>query len=84
MAKITDVQRALLAEADAHPEGLIEAVTDRHRQPVEEGRAKAEQLRRLADDGRLELHRITGDKNNPVGERVIVFKITAKGRRALM
>ncbi len=82
LTPIPDDILALLGEASADPNGLVRAVTDRNRSPDERGRRRSVLLHGLADQGLVKLHAIAGDKNNPVGERVITFRITEAGRVA--
>lgn len=81
-APLSSEQLELLAEAVASPDGLVRAVTTRQRVPDDDGRRRADLLVELADRDLVQLDAITGDRNSPIGEHAMVYRITAKGRAA--
>lgn len=61
--------------------GGLQIVTYRHREEVEGAVAECRHLECLCIYGYLRLALVTGDRQDPQGERTFWFSLTDKGRR---
>lgn len=79
MAKMSTQDRELLIRA--RDDGVLSIVTHRYREELPEGMAQIIRVNQLEKDGFLRMDRVTGDINNPAGERRYDYKLTPKGQR---
>lgn len=79
MSKLPNDDCARLSQA--LEAGGLTVVTYRHRQAIEGAADECRHLECLCMNGYLRLARVTGDRQDPEGERAYWFALTDKGRR---